>query len=124
MSYFLLITWSRRSTVGEFNAESLRLITFVVFLRHLKESYYVFLSFLTCKCCYDVGYSCKNSAIASHNDVHAFESEPCRLFKLNLYAVFYSFFYSVFPVTLMRAGLSYMGMPALCTQRCTCKKHS
>ncbi len=52
----------------------------------------------------------------SHNEVHAFRSEPCRLFQLALHNVFYSvFFFKLcfqFPVTLMRAGPSYMGMSA------------
>ncbi len=53
-------------------------------------------------------------ASASHNEVHAFRSEPCRLFQLALHAVFYSVFLNCFqfPVTLMRAGPSYMGMSA------------
>ncbi len=46
-----------------------------------------------------------NNAKASHNEVHAFGSE--------LYSLCFTvFFYSVFPVTLMRAGLPYTGMPA------------
>ncbi len=32
----------------------------------------------------------------SHNEVHAFGSEPCRLFQLALHAVFNSVFLSVF----------------------------
>ncbi len=54
-----------------------------------------------------------NDAKASHDEVHAFGSEPCRLFQSALHAVFYSvFFTSVFPVTLLRAGRPYMGIPA------------
>ncbi len=40
----------------------------------LKESYYAFLFFLTCQ------IVILNDAKASHNEVHAFGSEPCRLF--------------------------------------------
>ncbi len=49
-----------------------------------------------------------NDAEVSHNEVHAFGSEPYTLFWLVLRAVFYS----VFPVMSMFAGLPYMGMPA------------
>ncbi len=57
----------------------------------------------------------------SHNEVYVFGSEPCRLMEWALQAVFCSVFsYSIFPVILMHAGLPYMGMPALCTQRFAC----
>ncbi len=62
-----------------------------------------------------------NDAKASHDEVRAFRSEPCRLFQSAPHAVFYSvfcffffvFFYSVFTVTLMCAGLPYMGISAI-----------
>ncbi len=55
-----------------------------------------------------------NDAKVSHNDVSAFESEPCRLFQLSLHTVFNSVwvFLSVFPVMLMCAELPYIGIPA------------
>ncbi len=54
-----------------------------------------------------------NDAKASHNEVHAFRSEPCWLFQLTLHAVFEEGFATVFfPLTLMRAGPSFKGMPA------------
>ncbi len=49
-----------------------------------------------------------NDAKVSHTEVRAFGGEPCRLFQSALHTVF-TVFYSVFPVTLMRAGLPYMG---------------
>ncbi len=61
--------------------------SFEMFLRVSKESYCAFLSFVTFKCCYSVGYSL-NDAKASHNEVHAFGSESYRLFKLALHAMF------------------------------------
>ncbi len=53
-----------------------------------------------------------NDAKASHNEVHAFWSEPGRLFQLALHTVFYSVFNSVFTVMLMRAAFPFMSMPA------------
>ncbi len=51
-----------------------------------------------------------NDAKTSHNEIHAFGSEPCRLFQLALLAVFYGAFNSIFPATLMCSGHPYMGM--------------
>ncbi len=51
-----------------------------------------------------------NDAKVSHNELHAFGSEPCRLLQLALHAEFYS----EFTVTLMRAGLPYIKMFFFC----------
>ncbi len=48
----------------------------------------------------------------SHDVVHAFGFEPCRLFQLALHAVFYSIFLSVFTAMYMHIGLLYVSMPA------------
>ncbi len=64
-----------------------------------------------------------NYVKVSHNEAHAFGSEPCRLFQLALHVVFYrDFFDSIFPVTLMHAGqcqLVHTGLrqqtPPLCS---------
>ncbi len=62
-----------------------------------------------------------NDAEASHNETCAFGIEPCRRLQLALHAVFQKVFLnSVVSLASMCAGLSYMGMPAPCTQRCNC----
>ncbi len=49
-----------------------------------------------------------NDAKASHNKVHAFGSEPCRLFHVVFYRAFFN---NVFKVKLLLVGLPYMGKP-------------
>ncbi len=43
-----------------------------------------------------VSGTCIKRSEVSHNEVHAFGSEPCRLCQLALHAVFYSVFLTVF----------------------------
>ncbi len=61
-----------------------------------------------------------NDNKASHNEVYAPGTEPCRLFQLALHAVYCFFLISDLTLTLMPAGLPYIGMKAPCTQHCAC----
>ncbi len=58
-----------------------------------------------------------NDAKVSHDEVHAFGGEPCRLFQSALHAVSYCVFLSVLTVTLM-CWTSLYGHASSCTQCC------
>ncbi len=66
----------------------------------IKEELLCFSVFSDHKCCKNVAYSL--------NEAKALQAVSVGSVR----CVLQSFFYSVFPVTLMHAGLPYMGMPA------------
>ncbi len=61
-----------------------------------------------------------NDAKALHNEVHAFGSEPCRLFQLALHDVFYSVFLTLFSSDVNACWTFLYGHTSTCTQRCAC----
>ncbi len=86
----------------------------------LKESDYAFLSFLTYKCCYNVGHSCLTKSKSRIMRYIHLEVSPAGCFSWLCMLCFRKYFKPCLTVMLMCTGLPYMGMPALCTQHCAC----